>query len=149
MPRGQFHIVAQKHPTGCIPACAISVLKWYGRAHPTEEELRKKMGKQPSFTKLISALKAYAEVRVIRANEGEFCNRLSSLLAGERAVLVAIQPDMSKNAHCVVVTGYDGKHFAAHDPLLCSQPLEKSWLESSSCGDMAVIRPHQTGERSS
>ena len=140
MPEPKFQIDRQGDDDECIPVCAISVLKWYGLPHPKKKELLREMGSQITFHGLARALDNLAEVRVIATSKSDLCDRLMGILAGEKAVLVAVQPP-TFDPHCVVVTDCDQHHFTVHDPKFGHRRLAKGWLGRFNCGEMAVIRP--------
>lgn len=128
---------------GCIPACAIGILAWKGRAAPTEDALIQAMyGSQAGgsgFERLKAALEP-SGILVQVERPQSLAQRITTLCSAGHPVMVAL--GRGAKAHCVVVESVSGGDAVVHDPdpgLANPQTVSLAALAGRACGDLAFL----------
>jgi hypothetical protein len=138
----RFQVIRQQDAgAGCIPACAISVLRHAQRAAPEESDLIGRMWRHQSegsgFARLRSALGSEVIVRVEEPRQ--LGARLAELTNGGRLVLVAVKGHQH-GAHCLIVERVANGWVRYHDPAHgIAQAASIEDLEALAAGDIAYL----------
>lgn len=139
--RPEFAVVVQGDKLrGCIPACAISVLKYLRGDPPKEAELISRMAASSGsgFERLRGSLPDWDVVVEEDKNRDQLLRRVEELVEQGELVLVALR---GSPAHCVVVEDAGSGIVTYHDPddgNVYDQDADE--FKKRMAADLAVIR---------